>query len=286
MKAYKSQSENEHQRWFRDIKIKMMNVSKYFIIDKVKILWCMQFLKDDLITQWFTHTFDGETITADQVIYLKFKQFLLNLIIDSINRRLIVYEKFDATHQKIDQKISVFKIYLKEIKKELSFFDEYHKAMLFLVKLIPVLKNKLLIMRNVSNIRKIILFKVIMQKIILNRTREDDGNHNFQQKDNKSFEHQFNRNQQSDKSRHFNNSEKNNKSENYFEAQTQNKRTHAKMKNKKNNRCFECHKSDHFHRNCFERNKWSKTIIIKVAVIDAKKDDASSAFRKRSQKNQ
>ena len=37
MKTYKSQSENEHQRWFRDAKIKMMNASKYFVIDKVKI---------------------------------------------------------------------------------------------------------------------------------------------------------------------------------------------------------------------------------------------------------
>ena len=37
-------------------------------------------------------------MTADQVIYLKFKQFLLNLIINSINRRFIAYEKFDAIH--------------------------------------------------------------------------------------------------------------------------------------------------------------------------------------------
>ena len=49
MKAYKSQSENEHQRWFRDPKIKIINISKYFVIDKVKIFWCMQSLKDDLI---------------------------------------------------------------------------------------------------------------------------------------------------------------------------------------------------------------------------------------------
>ena len=49
MKAYKSHNENEHQRWFRNAKIKMMSASKYFVIDKVKIFWCMQFLKDDLI---------------------------------------------------------------------------------------------------------------------------------------------------------------------------------------------------------------------------------------------
>ena len=149
-----------------------------------------------------------------------------------------------------------------------------------------MLKNKLLIIRNVPNIKKTILSKIIMQEITLNRTREDDDNHNSQQKNNKFSEHQFNRNQQSDKLRHFNNSEKNDKSENHFEAQAQNKRTHAKMKNEKNNHCFECYKSDHFHRNCLERNKWSKTTITKVAAIDVKKNDASSTFRKRSQKNQ
>ena len=36
--------------------------------------------------------------------------------------------------------------------------------MLFLTKLISVLKNKLLIIENMLNIKKIILFKVIMQK--------------------------------------------------------------------------------------------------------------------------
>ena len=49
MKIYKSQNENQHQRWFRDVKIKMMNVLKYVIIDKVKILWYMQFLKNNSI---------------------------------------------------------------------------------------------------------------------------------------------------------------------------------------------------------------------------------------------
>ena len=194
-------------------------------------------------------------MTTDQVIYLKFEQFLLSLIIDSINRRLIVYEKFDAIHQKIDQKVSVFKIYLKEIERELSSFDEYHKIILFLIKLTSMLKNKLFIMKDVSNTRKTILFKIIMQEITLNRTRDDGGSSNNQHKNNKSFDNQFNRNQQSDKVRHFNKSEKNDKSDNHFNTQTNNKRTHAKMKNEKNNRCFECHKSKHFHRDCLKKNK-------------------------------
>ena len=38
MRTYKNQSEKEYQRWFRNAKIKMMSASKYFVIDKVKIL--------------------------------------------------------------------------------------------------------------------------------------------------------------------------------------------------------------------------------------------------------
>ena len=127
--------------------------------------------------------------------------------------------------------------------------------MLFLAKLTSVLKNKLFIIRNVFNIRKTILFKVIMQEITLNRTRDDGDSSNNQHKNNKFFDNQFNQNQQSDKARHFNKSEKNDKLNNYFNTQTNNKRTHAKMKNEKNNHCFEYNKLRHFHRDCSEKNK-------------------------------
>ena len=76
--------------------------------------------------------------------------------------------------------------------------------MLFLIKFISVLKNKLLIIKNVFKIRKTIFFDIIMQKIILSRTCEDDDNDNNLHKNNKFFNNQFNQNQQSDKVRHFN----------------------------------------------------------------------------------
>ena len=103
---------------------------------------------------------------------------MLNSVIDSINCRFIVYKKFNAIYQKIDQKINVFRIYLKEIKKELFFFDEYHKIILFLVKFISILKNKLFIIKDMFNIKKVILFKINIQEIILSRTRENDNNSN------------------------------------------------------------------------------------------------------------
>ena len=61
--------------------------------------------------------------------------------------------------------------------------------MLFLAKFISVLRNKLLIIKNVFNLKEIILFKAIRQEIIFNRTR-DDNNYNYSQsKSNKVFEH-------------------------------------------------------------------------------------------------
>ena len=69
--------------------------------------------------------------------------------------------------------------------------------MLFLAKLISVLKNKLFIMKIVFNIKNIILFKAIMQEIIFSRTRDNDNYNYFQLKDNKFFKYQLNQNQQS-----------------------------------------------------------------------------------------
>ena len=82
-------------------------------------------------------------------------------MIDSINHQFIVYENFNAIHQKIDQKVNVFKTYLNKIEKEF-FFDEYHRTMLFLIKFISVLKNKLFIIKDIFNIKKIILFKIVI----------------------------------------------------------------------------------------------------------------------------
>ena len=51
--------------------------------------------------------------------------------------------------------------------------------MLFLAKFTLILKNKFFIIKNMFNIKKIILFKLIMQKITLNCTRKDNDNYNF-----------------------------------------------------------------------------------------------------------
>ena len=80
----------------------------------------MQFLKKDVAVQWYQHTRDDAKVTNK--IYKEFKQFLLNLIANSINRRLMTYERWEEIKQKFDQKVSVFKIFLKNLKSHLFDF--------------------------------------------------------------------------------------------------------------------------------------------------------------------
>ena len=61
--------------------------------------------------------------------------------------------------------------------------------MLFLAKLISILKNKLFIIKNIFNIKEIILFKNIMQETILNRVRDNNEHNCSQLKNNKFFKH-------------------------------------------------------------------------------------------------
>ena len=51
--------------------------------------------------------------------------------------------------------------------------------MLFLTKFTLILKNKFFIIKNIFNIKEIILFKIIMLRITLSRTRKNNDNFNF-----------------------------------------------------------------------------------------------------------
>ena len=121
MRFYKDLNVNEHVRWFREIDIKYMMSLEYFFINVIKIVYCMQFLKDDSTVQWYQHV--NENALLSKKFYAKFMTFLLNLITDLINRRLFVYERWKEIKQKSDQKMLAFKTHLKKLKTQLFEFN-------------------------------------------------------------------------------------------------------------------------------------------------------------------
>ena len=147
MHFYKDISEGEHLRWFREVEIRFLMSPEYFITDQAKVIYCMQSLEGDPNTQWYEYFQAHRSLKG--VTFEFFKLFLLDLIADPVNRRLLVYEKWKATKQRQDQKVLVFKAYLKELEAHLHPFAEEQRANIFLVKLRPELKNKILSTGNV-----------------------------------------------------------------------------------------------------------------------------------------
>ncbi len=137
-----------------------MRFLTYFITNKNKILYCMLFLKNDVATQWYSRTSNGAKLKSET--FEEFKEFLLNLIANSINRRLLVYERWKNARQKLDQKIIAFKKYLDELKIYLLSLLEKHRIYIFLIKLKSNLKVKILDINNVLNTRDELLAIIIM----------------------------------------------------------------------------------------------------------------------------
>ena len=147
---YHEKSEDEHIRWFQNVRIEFLTCLSYFRNDRTKILWCMRFLKRNSQSQWFIRTNDDEDLK--NIFYDYFKSFFLNLVANSMNRRFIVYENWERVRQRSNQKVSNFKSELKEYEIHLSSFEKMHKINFFFCKLLSFLKEKLLNIEKMSTI--------------------------------------------------------------------------------------------------------------------------------------
>lgn len=173
MRSYKGSNEGEHLRWFREVNVKFLMSPEYFTTDNSRVIYCMQSLEGDAATQWYQY-WDASAAKA-QITFDQFKQFMLDLVADPANRRLLAYERFEEAKQKPDQKVTHFKAYLEDIEAQLPQFPEEIRANMFLAKLKPDLKNKILSTGNVPKLREEILAQAIMQESTLGRGRAGGG---------------------------------------------------------------------------------------------------------------
>ena len=166
MRLYHGNSEGEHIRWFADAEIKFLLSPEYFTTDRAKILYCMQSLEGDAATQWRQH-FRKEKV--DDYSFNDFSRFLLDLVADPVNRRLLAYERLNSAKQQQGQKVSVFKAYLEELESHVAPLSEEFRVNSLLTKLRPELKSKILSTGSVPTTREGLLALAIMQEKNLER---------------------------------------------------------------------------------------------------------------------
>ena len=83
------------------------------------------------------------------VTFTFLEKFLLDLVANPINCRLVAYKHWEAAKQRPDQKVLVFKAYLEELEAHLPPLDEDVRINFFLAKLKPELKEKILATGNI-----------------------------------------------------------------------------------------------------------------------------------------
>ena len=281
MHPYKDNSEEEHLRWFREVEIRFLMSPEYFTTDQAKVVYCMQSLEGDPNTQWYGYY---QANKLDGVTFEFFKSFLLDLIADPVNRRLLAYEKFEATRQRQDQKVSVFKAYLEELKAHLHPMPEELRANFFLAKLRPELKNKILSTDNVPKQREEILAIAIMQENTLDRARPDGGGsggkHSGGSNKDKPLKARISKpnttSKEGDKPARTQEGEKKDKGKKRKGGDT------VPNELKTPGVCWHCQKPGHLKPDCPDKDKPAVT----VAAVSVKNESAPSAPPKRSRKNE
>ena len=282
---YKGQSEGEHIRWFREAGIEILRCPDYFPTEEAKILWAMPSLDGDPQIQWFQHTNEGSELAG--TTFEDFKQFLLNLVSDPVNRRLLAYERFESARQLPNQKVSVFKAYLEETESHLPEFTEAHRANLFLAKLNAELKSKILSTGEAASTREGILAKAIMQEKTLERVRSGGGNTSTHSKPSKSSPNKSKgfSNKSNDQSNSQSSSRRGTGANDQREVRdsTKRKRERDETARLKDVTCYGCNEKGHYKSDCPNPQKWT---VGAVKAEEPKKEQAPPAPRKRSKKDQ
>ena len=275
MRPYKGSSTGEHLRWFREVETRFLMSPEYFTTDQAKVIYCMQSLEGDPNTQWYGY-FQAHRLNV--ITFEFFKSFLLDLIANPVNRRLLAYEKWEAAKQRQNQKVSVFKAYLEELEAHLPPFAEEHRANIFLAKLRPELKNKILSTDNVPKQREEILAMAIMQETILERERLSGGGSGSKQSEGSNKDKPL----KARVSKPNKTSKDGAKPARTQEGDKKRKAEVADNDIKTPGVCWHCQEPGHLRANCPDKDKPAAT----VAAVSIKIEATPEPPQKRSRKNE
>jgi hypothetical protein len=138
---YKGRTLKEHREFFRSCELAFRLLPLEFCHDKDKTLWAMQYLAGDPRELWYTHyerTFEAseETLTWEY-----FKDYMLNLLSDPINRTLEAATAHAHAMQRKDQTVRAFATYLDVLEEQLTPYTEEQRVQHLFSKLKPELQR-------------------------------------------------------------------------------------------------------------------------------------------------
>ena len=138
---YKGKTIKEHREFIRSCEIAFRLLPQEFYTDRDKVIWSMQYLGGDPRELWYAHferTFEAR---GEMPTWEYFKQYLLDLLSDPINRSLEAATAHSHAMQRKDQTVRSFATYLDVLEDQLTAYTEEQRVQHLFTKLRPELQR-------------------------------------------------------------------------------------------------------------------------------------------------
>lgn len=138
---YKGKTLKEHREFCRSCEVAFRLLPQEFSYNRDKVLWAMQYIVGEPRELWYTHyerTFEacGETPTWEY-----FKDYMLDLLSDPINRTLEAATAHAQAMQRRDQTVRSFATYLEVLEDQLTPYTEEQRVQHLFSKLRPEIQR-------------------------------------------------------------------------------------------------------------------------------------------------
>ncbi|OAL02352.1 hypothetical protein IQ06DRAFT_176790, partial [Phaeosphaeriaceae sp. SRC1lsM3a] len=116
---YRGKNLKEHREFCRSCEVAFRLLPEEFTIDDDKVIWAMQYLGGDPRELWYAHYEHSFEALGTTPSWTYFKQYLLDLLADPINRSLDAATAHAQALQRKDQPVRSFATYLEVIEEQL-----------------------------------------------------------------------------------------------------------------------------------------------------------------------
>jgi hypothetical protein len=138
---YRGKNLKEHREFFRSCEVAFRLLPQEFAQDNDKVLWAMQYLGGDPRELWYVH-YERSFEALDLLpTWAYFKQYMLDMLADPINRSLEAATAHAQAMQRKDQTVRSFATYLEVLEEQLTPYTEPQRVQHLFSKLKPDLQR-------------------------------------------------------------------------------------------------------------------------------------------------
>jgi hypothetical protein len=148
---YRGKTVREHLEFFRRAEIAFRLTPEEFEDDLRKVLFVMQYLQGEPQDAWYRHY---ETADLNLLTWEQFKEFMLDLVEDPVNRQLHIAQRYEDAAQQPRQSAQSFAAYLSSLEAQLNPFTEEQQVFAFFCKLRPELRKQVAMYQDLPKTRE------------------------------------------------------------------------------------------------------------------------------------